>query len=141
MSRWWPAIVTHRDATKAARMGGYAAVGLAAWLGVPTLVSIALGSAEKGLVSPIELLIVALLVGLALQGARRFATRRGARIGIVLIVVLVVEAIKRLAITVSFGVFDVVVAFMMVFGLLSGVRGARALTHLTPDEGLNDVVT
>jgi hypothetical protein len=143
MSRWWPEIVTHWDATKAARMGRYGALGLAAWLGIPAVVGLALGSVQRGLVSPIEVLIVALLVGLALYGAKRFAIGQGARIGAILLVVLVLEVAKRLAITfggtLSFGIFDAVVTFMIFFGLLNGVRGARALPHLVPDEDLKDV--
>jgi hypothetical protein len=143
MSRWWPEIVTHWDATKAARMGRYGALGLAAWLGIPAVIGLALGSVQKGLVSPIEILIVALLVGLALYGAKRFTIGQGARIGAILLVVLVLEVAKRLAITfsgtLSFGVFDAVVTFMIFFGLLNGVRGARALAHLVPDDDLKDV--
>jgi hypothetical protein len=143
MSRWWPEIVTHWDATKAARMGRYGALGLAGWLGIPAIIGLALGSVQKGLVSPIEILIVALLVGLALYGAKRFAGGQGARIGAILLVVLVLEVTKQLAITfsgtLSFGVFDAVATFMMFFGLLNGVRGARALPHLVPDDDLKDV--
>jgi hypothetical protein len=143
MSRWYPEIVTHWDATKAARMGRYGALGLAAWLGIPAIISLALGSVQKGLISPIEILVIAMLVGLSLYGAKRFAGGQGARIGAVLLVVLVLEVVKRLAMTfsgtLSFGVVDAVVTFMIFFGLLNGVRGARALPNLTPDEDLKDV--
>jgi hypothetical protein len=143
MSRWYPEIVTHWDATKAARMGRYGALGLAAWLGIPAVISVALGRVQKGLISPIEVLVIAMLVGLSLYGAKRFAGGQGARIGAVLLVVLVLEVAKRLAITfggtLSFGVVDAVVTFMIFFGLLNGVRGARALPQLTPDEDLKDV--
>jgi hypothetical protein len=143
MSRWYPEITTHWDATKAARMGRYGALGLAAWLGIPAVISVALGRVQKGLISPIEVLVIAMLVGLSLYGAKRFAGGQGARIGAVLLVVLVLEVAKRLAITfggtLSFGVVDAVVTFMIFFGLLNGVRGARALPQLTPDEDLKDV--
>lgn len=143
MSPWWPDIVTHRDATKVTRMGRYGALGLAAWLGFPALIGLAFGSVQKGFVSAIEILVVALLVGLSLFGAKRFTDGQGARIGAILLVVLVLEVAKRIVVmfsgTLSFGIIDAVVTFMIFFGLMNGVRAARALHHLTPDEGLRDV--
>ncbi len=124
-------------------MGRYGALGLAAWLGIPSVISVALGSVQNGLVSPIEIAVIAVLVGLALYGAKRFAMGQGARIGAILLIILILEVAKRLAITfsgtLSFGAFDAVVSFMIFFGLLNGVRGARALPHLVPDEDLQDV--
>ena len=143
MSRWYPEIVTHWDATKAARMGRYAALGLAAWLGAPVIIAAVFRHVRNGIVSPVEIAVIALLVGLSLYGAKRFANGQGARIGSVLLIVLVVEAAKRIMLTFggtpSFGIFDAVVTFMIFCGLLNGVRGARALLHLTPDESLKDV--
>jgi hypothetical protein len=143
MSRWYPEVITHWDATKAARMGRYGALGMAAWLGIPAIISVSIGSVQRGFVSGIEILVVAVLVGLSLCGAHRFAVGQGARIGAILLVILVVEVSKRVMMTVGgdvrFGVFDAVVTFMMFFGLLNGIRGARALRYLTPEDDLKDV--
>lgn len=126
-------------------MGMFGALGFAAWIGVPAvlLVALHLDKVNAGVISPVDLAIRAVLAGFALFTAWRFHKRRGWIVGPILLVALVIEVTKRIALTfqgtLSFGVVDVVVTFMMFFGLLNGIRGARALRHLPPDKGLEEI--
>jgi hypothetical protein len=143
MAGWYPAIDTHRRAAKAAKMGVFAALGFAALIGIPTMMAISVGHVESGFISPVEVAIVGLLVGVALLSAWRFHQHRGSILGPVLVVALVIEVAKRIALsfqgTLSFSVFDAVFTFMIFFGLLNGIRGARALRHLPPDGDLEEI--
>jgi hypothetical protein len=126
-------------------MGMFGALGFAAWIGVPTILLFAVhrGQIRSGIISPIEIGVVFLLVGFALFTAWRFRDHKGLIVGPILLVALVVEVAKRILLTLdgtrSFGIFDAVVTFMMFFGLLNGIRGVRAIRHLSPDEDLADV--
>jgi hypothetical protein len=145
VSRWYPAIESHWDAIRAVKMGMFGALGFAAWIGIPTILLVAVHHSQirSGLVSPIEIGVIILLVGFALFTAWRFFGHKGLVVGPVLLVVLVVEVAKRLVLTfegtLSFGIVDVVVTFMMFFGLLNGVRGVRALRHLPPEVDLEHI--
>jgi hypothetical protein len=143
LSRWYPAIESHESAGKAAKMGVYGALGFAAWIGIPAALFISVRQLRSGIVSPVEVAIIALLVGFALLTAWRFHRQRGRIVGSILLVALVVEVSKRLVLTFggspSFGVFDAVVTFMMFFGVLNGVRGVRALRQLSPDGDLEEI--
>ena len=145
MSRWWPQIDTYGRAAKAAKMGMFGALGFAAWIGIPTIILVA-GQFRQifwGSISSIEITIIALLVGVALLAAWRFRNHRGLIVGPILLVALAVEVLKRLTLTfsgtLSFGVFDAVITFMIFFGLLNGIRGVRVLRHLVRDEDLRNV--
>jgi hypothetical protein len=143
VSRWHPAIESHSSASKAAKMGVFAALGFAAWIGIPTVVVVATGHVRMGIISPVSVAIAFLLVTAALFAAWRFRNHKGRIVGPVVLVAVVVEVIKRLALTIqgfpSIGVFDAVFSFMIFFGLLNGIRGVRALRHLSPGEDLADV--
>jgi hypothetical protein len=142
VSRWYPAVDSHWSASKASKMGVFGALGFAAWIGIPTALLVTFHGQQiaSGLVSPLEIAVSALLVGLALVTAWRFRQHKGLVVGPILLVALVIEVTKRLILTangtLSFGVFDAVLTFMMFFGLLNGIRGVRALRHLTPDGDL-----
>ena len=141
MSRWYPMLDTHFRAVKATKMGVFGALGFAAWLGIPAV--IALDRVRTGIISPIEFVIVVLLVAFALFTALRFHRQHGWIVGPILMVVLVIEVGKRLFMpfdgVISIGVFDLVVTFMMFFGIWNGVRGGRALRLLTPNDDLEEV--
>ena len=143
MSRWWPEIDTYGRAAKAAKMGMFGALGFAAWIGIPATLAIAAGHVNRGFISPIEIAVIAILVGVALIAAWRFHKHRGWIIGPILLVALAVEVLKRLALTfsgtLSLGVFDAVITFMIFFGLLNGIRGVRALRHLVRNEDRRNV--
>ncbi len=145
MSRWYPAVDSHWSASNAAKMGVFGALGFAAWIGIPTLLLVAFHPRQivSGLISPLEIAIAALLAGFAVVTAWRFRQHKGLVVGPILLVALVIEVAKRLILTangtLSFGVFDAVLTFMMFFGLLNGIRGARALRHLPPDGDLEAI--
>ena len=126
-------------------MGVFGALGFAAWIGIPTVLLVTFHGRQiaSGLISLFEIAIAALLVGLALVTAWRFRQHKGLVVGPILLVALVIEVTKRLILTfegmLSFGVFDAVLTFMMFFGLLNGIRGARALRFLKPDDHLQEV--
>ena len=124
-------------------MGTYGALGFAAWIGVPATIAIAAGHVRKGFISPIEVAVVMVLAGAALFAAWRFRHHHGLIVGPVILVALILEVAKRIALTfggrLSFGVFDAVVTFMIFFGLLNGIRGVRALRHLSPDDDLEEI--
>jgi hypothetical protein len=145
VSRWYPAVDSHSSAKKAANMGVFAALGFAAWIGVPAvlLVTLHLDKVNAGVISPVDLAIRAVLAGFALFTASRFRVHQGWIVGPILLVALVIEVTKRIALTIegtlSFGVVASVVTFMMFFGLLNGIRGVRALRHLPPDGDLEEI--
>ena len=116
-------------------MGTFGALGMAAWFGIP-MVSF-FPRMRAGFVSPVEIALIAMIVGFALFGAWRFHRHRGWIIGPILMVVLVIEVAKRIYMTfdgvISIGVFGGVASVMIFFGLRNGVRGARALRALSPD--------
>ena len=124
-------------------MGVFGALGFAAWIGIPTIVAVAAGAVQAGIISPIEVVVVMVLVSVALFAAWRFRHHQGLIVGPVILVALILEVAKRVALTfggtLSFGVFDAVVTFMMFFGLLNGIRGVRALRHLSPDDDLEEI--
>lgn len=124
-------------------MGIYGALGMAVWFGIPLLY---LGPRMRdGLISPVEIALMAVIVGLALLGAWRFHKRGGSIIGPILMVVLVVEVAKRLYLNLMFDSLvrinpvSWIAAAMIFAGLLSGIRGARALRHLSPENDLHEV--
>ena len=143
MSRWYPAVDSHWSASKAAKMGVFGALGFAAWIGVPATIAIAAGHVRMGFISPIEVAVVMVLASVALFAAWRFRHHQGLIVGPVILVALILEVAKRIALmfggTLSFGVFDAVVTIMMFFGLLNGIRGVRALRHLSPDDDLEEI--
>ncbi len=126
-------------------MGVFGAIGFAAWIGIPTILLVAIhhGQIRSGLISPIEIGVIILLVGFALLTAWRFRQHKGFIVGPVLLIVIVVEVVKRIVLTfegtLSFGVFDAVVTFMIFFGLLNGIRGVRALRKLPPEIDLEAI--
>jgi hypothetical protein len=141
MSRWYLGMDTQARASNALRMGIFGAVGMAAWFGIPMFVLVP--RMRAGLISPVEIALVAVIVGLALFGAWRFYIGLGRIVGPILMIALVVEVAKRLYLTfdgvVSISPVSWAAAALIFGGLLNGVRGARALLHLTPDESLKDV--
>lgn len=138
MSRWWPEILTVRDAVIALRIGFCAALGFAAWLGVPMAIEFIFGGHESEVTNPVELLITVILVQFALYAAWRFGNLTGWVVGPILVVVLIVEMTKRAILTIyripSLTVFDAFVAVGIFLGLIHGIRGARALRHVLPED-------
>ncbi len=136
MSRWYPRVDTGAGAEKAARVGSFAAVGFAVWLCIPALRGV-VGHDSGRTVHPIEVAILGLLISLALLTAWRFRTQQGWIVGPVLMVALIIELAKRIALdlqeSVNFSVIDTVIATLIFFGLVNGVRGARARRYAGPD--------
>ena len=124
-------------------MGVFGALGFAAWIGVPATIAIAARHVRRGFISPIEVAVVMVLVSVALFAAWRFRHHQGLIVGPVILVALILEVAKRISLTfggtLSFGVFDAVVTFMIFFGLLNGIRSVRALRHLSPDDDLEEI--
>jgi hypothetical protein len=143
--RWGPAVDSHSSAKKAANIGAFAALGFAAWIGVPAVlwVTLHLDKVNAGVISPVDLAIRAVLAGFALFTASRFRVHRGWIVGPILLVALVIEVTKRIVLTLegtlSFGVVTAVVPLMLFFGLLIGVRGARALRHRPLNDNLGQI--
>ena len=124
-------------------MGVFAALGFAAWIGIPTMLFVTADQIRSGVNSALEIVVIITLAAFALFTAWRFHKERGWIVGSMLLVALFIEVTKRIALTfqgtLSFGVVDVVVTFMIFFGLLNGIRGARALRHLLPENDLHEV--
>lgn len=124
-------------------MGVFGALGFAAWIGIPTMLFVTADQIRSGVISALEFVVIITLAAFALFTAWRFHKERAWIVGPILLVALFIELTKRTALTfqgtLSFGVVDVVITFMIFFGLLNGIRGARALRHLLPENDLHEV--
>lgn len=111
-------------------MGIFCALASSAWLGHPATRAI----------NPIEIGVIIMLVGISLFTAWRFYKLRGWIAGPILLVAVVVEVAKRIASAfqgvASFGIADLMIALLIIFGLVNGIRSARAVRDLLPQDTL-----
>lgn len=129
MSQWYSPADTPTGSLKSVRSGVLGALAFAGWLGIPLILSTA-DHDRHATTHPIEIAIVGLLIGLALSTAWRFQTQRGWIAGPVLLVALMIEVAKRIALAVQgsagFSAAEAMIALLIFLGLVNGIRVARA---------------